>query len=348
MKRCVATTKGRSKKVLDQFEFDNNQHGIRLFVHRTMRHLHTPAIAIFESTGNYWKVLHNELEKTSIKPILVNPYDLKIITQAKFKDDRVDSERLSDLARGDLYKPSYVPTQKEMYMRELTRTRLSLRRDATRHKNHVHAILVKYPLEWPASLYTTKGKEWLKNAPIRDYDRMTLDSHLDILDTTEKRIALLEQEICRIATTDPQAMLLMTMPGVGPITAVTVLAEIGDISRFIRSEQMTSYAGLVPSHRNSADTVRTGGITKRGSTWLRNAVVEAAFVATRHDPHRRTRYERLSARRGTQKARVAAAREMLEDMWYMLTRNESYNHPNENMTRRKIGNASRMANRNIA
>ena len=284
MKRCVATTKGRSKKVLDQFEFDNNQHGIQLFVHRMLRHLYTPAIAIFESTGNYWKVLHNELEKTSIKPILVNPYDLKIITQAKFKDDRVDSERLSDLARGDLYKPSYVPTQKEMDLRELTRTRLSLRRDATRHKNHVHAILVKYPLEWPALLYTTKGKEWLKNAPIRDYDRMTLDSHLDILDTTEKRIVLLEQEICRIATTDPQAMLLMTMPGVGPITAVTVLAEIGDISRFIRSEQMTSYAGLVPSHRNSADTVRTGGITKRGSTWLRNAVVEAAFVATRHDP----------------------------------------------------------------
>ena len=142
MKRCVATTKGRSKKVLDQFEFDNNQHGIQLFVHRTLRHLHTPAMVIFESTGNYWNVLHNELE-INIKPILVNPHDLKIITQAKLKDDPVDSDMLSDLARGDLYKPSYMPTQKEMYMRELARTRLRLLQDATKHKNHVHVVLVK-------------------------------------------------------------------------------------------------------------------------------------------------------------------------------------------------------------
>jgi len=348
MRRCVATTKGRSKKVLDQFEFSNDLDGIHAFASRILRRGYTPAVAIFESTGNYWKVLHNELEETDIKPVLVNPYDLKIITQAKFKDDNVDSERLSDLARGDLYRPSYVPTQKEMDLRELTRTRLDLRYDATEHKNHVHAILAKYPLKRPPNIYTAKGREWLRTAPVRNYDRMALDSHLYILDATERRISLLEKEICRIAIFDPRASLMMTMPGVGPVTAVTVLAEIGDTGRFDRPEQLTAYAGLVPSHRNSADTVRTGGITKRGSRWLRNAAVEAAFVAIRHDPYRKGRYERLAARRGPQKARVAAAREMLEDMWYMLTRNEPYDHSNEAMTNRKMTNARRVANRDIA
>ena len=141
---------------------------------------------------------------------------------------------------------------------------------------------------------------------------MALDAHLAILDAVEQRISLLEREICGIAVTDPRTKLLMTMPGVGPVTAVTVLAEIGDdLARFTKPEKLTSYAGLVPSHRNSADTVRTGGITKRGSRHLRNAAVEAAFVAVRYDPHRKQRYERLAARRGPQKALVAAAREML-------------------------------------
>ena len=230
-------------------------------------------------------MLHGELKKTAIKPILVNPYDLKIITQAKFKDDNRDSERLCDLVRGDFYKPSHVPTEEEMDLRELTRTRLALRYDATDHKNHVHAILVKYPLKRPANLYTVKGREWLRTAPVRDYDRMALNAHLTILDAVERQISLLEKEICRIAVTDSRARLLMTMPGIGPVTAVTILAEIGnDLARFTSPEKLTSYAGLVPSHRNSADTVRTGGITKRGSRHLRNAAVEAAFVAVRYDP----------------------------------------------------------------
>lgn len=72
----------------------------------------------------------------------------------------------------------------------------------------------------------------------------------------------IEKEICRISIFDPRASLMMTMPGAGPVIAVTVLAEMGDTSRFAKPEQLTAYAGLVPSHRNSADAVRTGGITK--------------------------------------------------------------------------------------
>ncbi len=328
MRKCTTTIKGRSKKVLDQFEFDNDLQGIGRFIRRVRLRGHEPALALFESTGNYWRVLHRELEKTAIKPILVNPYDIKIITQAKFKDDNRDSDRLCDLVRGDFYKPSHVPTEEEMDLRELVRTRLDLRYDATEYKNHVHAILAKYPLKRPAGLYTIKGREWLQMAPLWDYDRVVLDTHLVIINAVEQRISLLEKEICRIAVSEPRALLLMTMPGIGPVTAVTILAEIGgDLARFTSPEKLTSYAGLVPSHRNGADTVRTGDITKRGSCRLRNAAVEVAFVAVQYDPHHKQRYERLSARKGSQKALTATARELLEDAWYMLTKEEPYNHP---------------------
>ncbi len=171
---------------------------------------------------------------------------------------------------------------------------------------------------------------------------------MTILDVVERRISLLEKEICRLAVSEPRALLLITVPGVGPVTTVTILAEIGEgLARFTGPEKLTSYVGLVPSHRNSADTVRTGGITKRGSRHLRNAAVEVVFVAVQHDPHRKRRYERLSARRGPQKALVAAARKLLEDAWYMLTMEEPYNHPNEAMTRRKMADARRLANRDI-
>ena len=90
-------------------------------------------------------------------------------------------------------------------------------------------------------------------------------------------------------------MLIMTIPGIGYITAVTILAEIVDHGRFANAEKLVSYAGLSPKHHNSGETVRTGSITKRGSVWLRTAMVEAAFVAVRHDARIGGRYQKLAA-----------------------------------------------------
>ena len=93
-----------------------------------------------------------------------------------------------------------------------------------------------------------------------------------------------------------------------------ILAEIVDHRRFTDAKKLTSYAGLVPKHHNSGETVRTGGITKRGSVWLRNAMMEAAFVAIRHDARIGAIYQRLAVRIGPMKARAAVARRMLE--WF--------------------------------
>jgi len=116
---------------------------------------------------------------------------------------------------------------------------------------------------------------------------------------------------------------------------LTIIAEIVDISRFATKEKLVSYAGLAPSHRDSADVHREGGITKKGSTWLRNAMVEAATTTIRFDPRMEAFYSRIAKRRGKKKAKVAAARQMLEIIWYMLKNSEEYRTQNRDMTLRK-------------
>ena len=134
----------------------------------------------------------------------------------------------------------------------------------------------------------------------------------------------------------------------GPVTAVTILAEIGDdLSRFTSPEKLISYAGLVPSHRNSADIVRTGGITKRGSRRPWNTAVEAAFVAVQHDPATSGVTSGCPPEGEPQEALVGAAWDLPENVWCMLTRKEPYNNPHDAMARCKVAYARRLANRDI-
>ena len=129
--------------------------------------------------------------------------------------------------------------------------------------------------------------------------------------------------------------LIMTIPGINYVTALTIISEIVDIKRFATAEKLASYAGLAPSHRDSGETQKGGGITKRGSAWLRNAMVEAANTTIRFDPRIESFYFRIAKKRGKQKAKVAAARQMLEIIWHMLTNSEEYRTQNHELTQRK-------------
>lgn len=127
----------------------------------------------------------------------------------------------------------------------------------------------------------------------------------------------------------------MTIPGINYVTALTMISEIVDISRFATPEKLVSYAGLAPSQRSSGNTIRSGKITKQGSSWLRYAMAEAANTAIQHDDRIGKFYSRIASRREPQKARVAAAKEMLVISWHMLTKMEPYRTQNHSLTQRK-------------
>ena len=179
--------------------------------------------------------------------------------------------------------------------------------------------------------------------PLREVDRMAVQSHLATINTLLGQVAKFEKKIVGIAMSDRRAQLIMTIPEIGYITAVTILAEIVYHARFADAEKLTSYTSLVPKHHNSRETVRTRGITKRGSAWLRRAMVEAAFVAVQHDVRTDARYQRLTTRIGPMKARVAVARQMLEWVWEMLEHSTEYRTQDRDLVRRKFQRIKRIA-----
>ncbi len=164
-----------------------------------------------------------------------------------------------------------------------------------------------------------------------------MNTYLENIEMNQKQIDTFETKIATISNEDERTRLIMTIPGISYVTALTIISEIVDINRFATVEKLVSYAGLAPSHRDSGETQKGGGgITKRGSAWLRNAMVEAANTTIRFDPRMESFYSRIAKRRGKQKARIAAARQMmLEIIWYMLTNMEEYRTQNHELTQRK-------------
>ena len=334
-RKCVAAIKQKIRDKPVIITFENTQSGISDFI-RKVKADYMPAKAVCESTANYWIVLHDMLEDEGIDTLLANPYKLKIIIRSKRKNDKKDAGKLADILIRDSVPESYVPDREHRDMRALVRTRLGIVHNITKLKNIIHATAAKYPHTIPrGKMFTQNGLARLDKIQMRPVDRMGVDSHLSTIEHLKTLVNRYEQKIAEIAIDDGRAQRLITMTGLGLVTVITILAEIGDHTRFGTPEQLTSYAGLTPSHRDSGEVVRHGHITKRGSVWLRNAMTEAALPAIRFDPKIRAKYEKLANRIGTMKARMAIAREMLETIWYILQNDEDYRTQNKDLVQRK-------------
>lgn len=172
-KRCVATLKrGDSNDIIEQTAFYNNSTGIDRFIEH-IKEFHDDAMAVCESTGNYWIRLHDTLEENGINTLIANPLKTKIIAQARLKDDKIDSNALADLLRADLVYESFVPDREHREFRQLVRTRLDMVTQRTMCKNKIHAILAKYEHRCPVTkTFSDKGIQWLKEIELSWIDRM--------------------------------------------------------------------------------------------------------------------------------------------------------------------------------
>ncbi len=335
-KRCVATVKQESREKLEQLDFENSESGIIEFIGHIKNLYGNDARAVCESTANYWIRLHDTLEENGIDTVLAHPAKTKMIAQAKLKNDKLDSEVLADLLRTDMVFESFVPEKYYRDLRNMVRTRLGLVQNITRHKNMVYAILAKYEHVSPTQkIFSKKGMQCLHEIKLSYTDRMAMNAYLENIEMTQRQVNAFETRIAATSNDDDRTRLLMTIPGINYITALTVISEIVDIKRFVTPEKLVSYAGLAPSQRNSGETNKSGGITKHGSAWLRNAMVEAANTTIRFDPRMKSFYTRIAKRRGKQKAKVATARQMLEIIWHMLNNMEAYRTQNHELTLQK-------------
>jgi transposase len=162
------------------------------------------------------------------------------------------------------------------------------------------------------------GRQWLAALELPAVSREVIDDALALMDALQQPIDRLDLEVRQRARSDPRVKVLTQLPGVGPFTALVLLAEIGDITRFGSARKLASWAGLTPTVRGSDRTVRHGHIPGQGPTWVRWVMCEAAQTAKRH-PGFAPGYEALARRRGKKIATTAIARKLLTRACHLLT-----------------------------
>ena len=308
-KTSYITTIDDSGKVVFRRNFANKEEQILdYFVN-----LEVPTKIVIESMCS-WYWLHDLLKAHDFDMVISNPLKTKTIASAKIKNDKVDSHMLAQLLRADLIATVHVCSLKTRKLKGLLRHRQRLVRDCTRMKNRIHMLLMKNNICVAVrDLFGVKGMMCLQKVELPIYHRHQLESYLTLYDCLIQQIEPLTKRIYHVANKDPMAKLLMTIPGIGPLTAMFIIAEIEDISRFPSYRNLSSYADLVPCLDASADKSRTGRITKQGSPYLRTALVEAAQVIPRM---KKTRlnifYRKRIVRAGYQKAIVATAHKILQ------------------------------------
>lgn len=289
------------------------------------RKFELPVSVALESTHN-WGMIYDLLTAMGFDVHICHAREARLIGHSRVKTDRGDAMRLALLLKGGLLPEAYVPSKDCRELREMVRSRASLKRMGARIKNQVHATLAANWIKHEYSdLFGKQGRRYLRElSSISESSKKIIFSKLEILESIEREAAVLEEEIKRLAHMDLRAMLLTTIPGVAEFTALVILSEIGDVHRFYGASSLVNYAGLHPSEDSSGESVRRGRITKEGSAWLRWILVEAAQHTIRQEGKIRDLYLRLLPKKGHNRAIVAAAREMLVSIYWMLVRMETY------------------------
>lgn len=147
---------------------------------------------------------------------------------------------------------------------------------------------------------------------------------LNLMNMFDQQIAPLDQAVAAAAEQNPESQLLMTQPGVGPITALAFVLTMGDVKRFPRGKQVASYLGLIPREHSSGGKQRLGSITKQGNRMMRMLLVEAAQSAVRYDPGFRKEYSHRCHQKPKAVAKVAAARKLAVRLYWMLRTQTAY------------------------
>jgi transposase len=203
-------------------------------------------------------------------------------------------------------------------------------------KNRIHATLAKYAIEIDevSDLFGVKGRELLKTRleELPPYTRQSVETQLELLDEVAAHIGQAEKEIREVVKTTPAMTLLMTIPGVGPILAVVIASEIGDIARFPSPDHLASYAGTVPRVRSSGGKTSFGKVRPDVNRYLKWALIEAANIIVLNQrpwsgTHLVQLYLRLRERKGHAKAVVAVARHLAGAVFWTLTKNGAYKEP---------------------
>ena len=293
----------------------------------------------------YW-----QLTRLGCSCEVVAPTLIPVKAGDRVKTDRRDAERLARALRAGDLTAVWVPDESHEALRDLVRAREAAKRDQLRARHRMSKYLLRHGRRPPVKMkrWTQRYLEWIRKEVTFDHyaQQITLEDYLDELNHHGQRIARIEKAIDEAIEQASPAMqevvaALQALRGIGKLSAVTIVSEVGQLSRFPTARQAMAYSGLVATEQSSGERVRRGGITKTGNTHLRRILVEAAWSArfqptltrvlrlrqegldgevveiartARHRLH--SRYARLLGRGKTkQQVVTAVARELVGFVW---------------------------------
>jgi transposase len=270
--------------------------------------------------------------------VVSNPLRTRAIAEAKIKTDQVDALVLAQLLRADYLPRVWAPDPATQQLRRLTSRRGALVHDCTRIKNRIHAVLHHRLLPVPAGLdlFSARGWAWLAALDLDAAGRAAVASELRLLAALEQELTELTTTLARRGAADPRLPLLMTLPGVDLAVAQTLLAALGDITRFKDAAHAASYLGLLPSTRQSASACYHGPITKQGARQARWLLVQAAQHLGTHPGPLGAFFRRLALKKNRNVAVVATARKLVVLAWHLLTSGQPYRYAVPRTTQTKL------------
>jgi hypothetical protein len=214
----------------------------------------------------------------------------------------------------------WAPDDETAALRWQLSRRRQLVKQRTREKNQVHAVLIRNLKGRPpmSDVFGVKGRAWLGEQELPETEREMVRACLRHLDFLDAEVTALDRAIARRVLDSEEMLWLMQLPGISATTAATLMAAIGDISRFPTPRHLVGYLGLNPRVRQSgAGPARHGRISKHGPGHVRAVLVEAPWVAGRSTGPLRAFWERTARRRGSNIATIAVARKLVVLAWHM-------------------------------
>lgn len=281
----------------------------------------------------YW--IHNQLLSLGIKSIVVNPSDIPTTHKERVqKEDKRDSHKIARSLRANELTGIYVPSVKSLEDRSILRTRKTLAKDLTRFKNRIksflyfHGIEIPETFKKPQSHWSNRFIKWLSEIEITEASaKFSLTTLVNEAIHLRESLLRVTQQIRALSKTDAyreDVKLLESIPGVGLLTAMTILTELETIGRFKNIDHLCGYIGLVPSTHSSGEDEKIGDITPRGHHVLRSALVESAWIAVRLDPALIKCYNDCCKRMEPNQAIIRVAKKLLSRIRFVLKNKQPY------------------------
>jgi transposase len=279
--------------------------------------LPAPVVVGIEATGSMGWFLQL-MDELGITCRVGHPATIRKTETRRQKHDRRDATLLLQLLVENRFPAIWIPSTELRDLRALLLHRHQWVRMRTRVQNALQAIALSHGMRRGHKLWNQDGQAAIAALPLPPHASHRRDALHALARHLDEQVGRLDERVTHEAGGRPGATLLMTHPGVGPVTALATEVFLGDPSRFADGKALASYVGMIPSEYSSGQRQRLGALSKQGNPFLRFLWCEATLHAVRRDPNLRRFYRRKLHQKGLAKARVAAARKLGIRLWIML------------------------------